>query len=370
MRYIFLFFVLCSFDSFGQLNVSNRNYFKKFLKSDHSKNLLVIGENHGSSAGPELYPYLVKYLNRKTNLNTLLIEFGPSEAYFYSKYLETGNEKHLNYTINAGAIEDWRIAWREIYEYNKTLKNPLRIVGIDFDRTRTFAYALYSVFNAYDSLPEFIKPLLKEIQTNEFYKTYTIGYPTKKDIVWTSNTKALLQHHYAELRSLLQTKDLEMVTEILNNGAVNYAKGREDAITENTKRIIENSEENNFLLLIGRNHAYLHPPYGDNKRLSNIILDSSSINVLTGVMLFENSTLKGSKDKVITMFEIKDKMPWNRYYSIIDKKAKKDLTVIPLRKDLCPLAYYADYVLVVKNTKAYKLLHPNKKNNPLLFFSL
>lgn len=360
MRFLFLLSFI-SLSAFGQEKIEGKNYFKKFLNAGHSKKLLIIGENHGTSASAKLYPSLVKYLNRKTGLNTLLLEFGPSEAYFYKKYLETGNEKHLNYTMYAGAIKDWRVAWREIYKYNKTLNKPLHIIGIDFDRTRTMAYALYSMFRAYDSLPGFIEPLLKEIQTDEFYKTYTIGYPTKKDIAWASKTKSLLKGKFAELKAFLHAKDLKFVSQILDNSAVNYAEGREENIADNTKRIIEKSDESKFLLLIGRNHAYLHPPYGDNKRLANIILDSSGINVLTGIMLFENSQLRATKDTAITLYEIKDKMPWKRHYKIIHKKARKDLTVIPLWGNLCPLAYYVDYILVVRNAKTYELLHPNRK---------
>lgn len=360
MRLFLLLCLLFSLSAFGQ-KAANRNYLKKFLKGDVSKSLLILGENHGSSAGAEIYPSLVKYLNRKTGMKTLLIEFGPSEAYFYNKYLETGNEKHLNYTIYAGAIKDWRTAWQQIYKYNKRLKNPLRVVGIDFDRTRTFAYALYSMFSAYDSSPAFIKPLLDEIRTDEFYKTYTIGYPTKKDIEWTHSAKKLLNDHVDELKSFLNPKDMAYVSQVLQNEAINYAKGREEAIASNTQRIIENSDENKFFLLIGRNHAYLHPPYGENSRLANIILDSSDIRVKTGIMLFENSQLRATKDTAITLHEIKDKMPWKRYYDEIDRKAKKDLSIIPLERDLCSLSYYVDYILVVKNTRTYKLLHPDKK---------
>ncbi len=189
MRIPFLLLLIVSLSASAQQKVANRNYFKKFLKSDSSKNLLIIGENHGSAVGSNIYPSLVKYLNKRSGLNALLIEFGPSEAFFYTKYLETGNEKHLNYTLYAGGVKGWREAWRELYAYNKTLKKPLQIIGIDFDRARTLAYALFSVFMAYDTAPSFIKPLLDEIKTDEFYKSYTIGYPTKKDIQWTTKTK-------------------------------------------------------------------------------------------------------------------------------------------------------------------------------------
>src|SRR5699024_3136302 len=155
-------------------NIDNINYFKKFYQSSAKKSLLILGENHASSVASTIYPDLIKYLNKKTGLNTLLIEFGPSEAYFYTKYLKTGDEKHLNYTIYAGAYKGWREAWRKLYKYNKTLDKPLNIIGIDFDRTRTMAYALYSIFMTYDKKPEFIQKLMDEISTDEFYNTYCI----------------------------------------------------------------------------------------------------------------------------------------------------------------------------------------------------
>lgn len=351
MRIPFILLLIVSLSASAQQKVANRSYFKKFLKSDSSKNLLIIGENHGSAVGSIIYPSLVKYLHKKSGLNTLLIEFGPSEAYFYTKYLETGKEKHLNYTLYAGGVKGWREAWRELYAYNKTLKKPLQIIGIDFDRTRTLAYALFSVFMAYDTKPSFIQPLLEEIKTDEFYKSYTIGYPTKKDIQWTTKTKELLQQNLPELELFLNPKDMAFVHEILQNKAINYADGREEAISENTQRIIENSGEKNFFLLLGRNHAYLNPLFGDQKRLANILLENSSIHIRTGVILFENSTVAATKEKDITLFEISDKSPWKRYFPLLNKKAKNDLTIIPLSGELCPLAHYTDYILVARNQK-------------------
>lgn len=208
----------------AQERISNRSYFKKFLKSNTEKSLLIIGENHGSSVGPQIYPSLIGYLNKKTGMNSLLIEFGPSEAFFYTKYLKTGNEKHLNYTINAGAIEDWRIAWRKIYEYNKTLKKPLKIIGIDFDRSRTLGYALFSIFMAYDSQPAFIKPLLDEIKTDSFYNTYSMGYPLQKDVDWILKARDILRKNLPELQKFLKSEDMDVVSEIINNKALRYGK--------------------------------------------------------------------------------------------------------------------------------------------------
>ncbi len=357
MRFLLLVFLLISTTAYGQEKISNRSYFKKFFKSENTKNLLVVGENHSSSVGSDIYPSLVKYLHRKTDMNTLLIEFGPSEAYFYTKYLKTGDEKNLNYTIYAGSYKGWREAWREIYKYNKTLRKPLKVIGIDFERTRTFAYALITIFKPYNSRPPFLDTLIKEIRTDEFYKTYTTGYPTKKDIEWTKNTKELLNKNLSALKLFLNAEDMETVSEILNNNAVNYADGREEALAENTKRIIENSKEEEFLLLIGRNHAFLNPIYDNKKMLVKLLIENSAIKVRTGVILFENSVLKAGKDKEVTLFETKEKLPWKRYHSIFEKKGKRDLSIIPLTKDLCPLAHYTDFVLLARNKKPYEFLN-------------
>lgn len=356
MRFFFIVFVLLSYTCQGQENILNKSYFKNFFKEDKNKNLLIIGENHSSAVGSDIYPTIIKYLHRKTDVNTLLIEFGPAEAYFYTKYLKTGNEKHLNYTIYGGTYKGWRKAWQEIYKYNKSLKKPIKITGIDFDRTRTFAYALVSMFQGYDNRPAFIDTLLNEIRTDSFYKTYTVGYPTKKDIAWANKTKEILKTNYSTLNLFLKPDDMEVIDEILKNKAVNYAEGREEALAANTQRIIETSNEKEFLLLIGRNHAYLNPIFDNKKMLAKLLIEKSSIKVLTGVILFENSVLLGGKKERITLNEIKEKLPWKRYYSIFEKKAKRDLTIIPLTKDLCALAHYTDYILIAKNKEPYEFL--------------
>lgn len=352
-------FILVSTTGVGQTHLDNKKHFKTFLKSSSGKNLLILGENHGSGATAKIYPSLVKYLNKNAGLSTLLIEFGPAEAYFYTRYLETGNEKHLNYTLYAGAIKDWREVWRTIYRYNKTLKEPLKVIGIDFDRTRTLAYALFSIFMKYDNRPHFLEPLLSEIQTDSFYRSYTIGYPNKKDIEWANKTKDLLRQNVLELKAFLSEKDMAVVTMILDNEAVNYAEGREEAIAKNTQRMINASDEKNFFLLVGRNHAYLDPLYGDSNRLAKRIVDSSEIRILTGVLLYENGEFSVRNQKPVILNEISQKTPWKRFYPSINKKAKKEFTVIPLLRDLCPLARHVDYIIIARDQKPYKLLNPS-----------
>src|SRR5699024_88996 len=125
----------------------------------------------------------------------------------------------------------------------------------------------------------------------------------------------------------------------------------------NVKQVIGNSNEQEFLLLIGRSHAYIHPIYGEEARLATMLIQDSEINVLTGVILFQNTVLMGGKKgkKPITLFEIKNKKPWKNHYTLLNKLSKDNFTVIPFKDSLLPLKHYTEYILIARNQETYKL---------------
>jgi len=342
---ILLLFLLFHSFIYGQDKVANRKFFHDFLNGN-GKRLLILGENHSSSAASTIYPQLIRYLNRKNDVKTLLIEFGPSEAYFYRRYLETGDEKFLNYTIYAGYYKDWKEAWQEIYRYNQTLKEPLKIVGIDFDRTRTFAYALYNIFSHYKKRPGPIDSLMNVIRDKSFFKTYTIGYPTERDKQFVASAKKILDRNKPEIEKLLKPGDMTVISRMLQNKATDYNDARDQDICANIAKYIEKSGESSFFMLIGREHAYVKSIISDQLRLAALLKNEPAFTTLTGVILHEDSRLWG-KDykKEITLHEVKDKVPWKDFYPEIMKKVKGDFTVIPLKKDLAPLAVCTDYII-------------------------
>lgn len=356
--------LLTASGSFAQNNLSNQKYFKQFFKSGSAKDLLIIGENHGSAASAGFYPGLVKFLYKKAGVRTLLIEFGPAEAFFYNRYLETGDEKHLNYTIYAGPVQEWRDAWRTLYQYNRKLKKPLEVVGIDFDRTRTMAYALYSILMKYENRPEYLKPILSEIRTDSFYKTYSVGYPSKKDIEWSQKTKMVLKENSPHLKEFVSAGDWAVIERILLNEAVAYNDEREKALAKNVQREVENSPEDHFLLLIGRNHAYMEPLFGNKDMLAKRIADSTDIRFATGVLLYENSNFMPSRTKKdsITLFEVTKKSPWKRHADIINKKSKSPLHIVPLGGELCDLKRHVDFIIVARNQEPYTLINSSAAN--------
>lgn len=354
--YLLLFFLSLKSVSQSKLKIHNKEYFKNHFNSKADKNVIILGESHASAVAAEIFPALVAYLNKKNGLTQILLEFGPAEAYFYNKYLKTGNEKHLNYTIYGGSYQQWLEAWREIYQYNNTLTNKITIIGIDFDRARTMAYALFSIFYKYNYPPKFIASLIEEIKTDEFYKTYTVGYPTKKDLKWMLSVKILLQLKIDELRKFLIPEDLELVNRIIENRAKGYNAEREKGLADNVQRTIKSNKNKNFIILIGRNHAYYNPIIDENEQMLAERLEKlSSFNLMTGAIVFEQSALRVPYYKKTiekTLFEIRDKYPWSDYYHIINKKARHELTLIPFKERLKKLKSYLDYVIVARNQSA------------------
>lgn len=341
----------------AQVILNNQEYFDTFFNQE-GQNLLLLGENHSSSVGSTIFPQLIKSFNEKTGLKTLFIEFGPAEAYFYNKYLATGNESLLGYTIYGGFYEDWKDAWREIYEYNKTLEVPLEVVGVDFDRTRTFGYTLYSILQPYqkEGLTKEIDSLLSVIKDDKFFKRYTINHPSDDGKLFVKETKSLLNKSLKDFENVISTNDLKVIHQLINNKSIGFGGSREEDIKTNLMNYINGSDEKNFLFLVGRDHTYLKAIYDYNPRLAQFLKTENSLNTLTGLILHEDSEqwLKGYKETV-TLFEVRDKKPWKEYYQLINNQMVDDFTIIELDEDLTNLSIYTDYILVARNQEEIKI---------------
>ncbi|WP_461533683.1 hypothetical protein [Sinomicrobium sp.] len=352
MKYILLGVCLISNVLSGQQKIYNDTYFSEFFAGEENeKKLLLLGENHSSSVAPTVYPELVKMLYEKNQVDKLLVEFGPAEAYFYNLYLETGNKKHLAYTIYGGYYTDWQEAWEEIYQFNKTLKVPLEVIGVDFDRTRTFAYALYNILKTQEHRPTQIDSLMNVIAQPQFYKAYGVGYPTEKGKKFVREAKEILAQHQNFIKDSLPKKDSEVILELMNNHAVGFGGSREEDIGKNVINYVKTSDEKNFLLLVGRDHTYLEPLFDkEMPRLANILKREKSLSILTGLVLHEESQQWDENFKTpITLYELRDKHPWKEFYEPIDKRAKGDFTIVPLTGTLKSLSKYVDYILIAKN---------------------
>ena len=98
-------------------------------------NIFFLGEFHGVYGVPEIKLSLIKYLNTTYGIRDVFIEAGLGAAWLYNQYLATGDTSLMyNPSILYGDKLPNKLMWQNLYEYNKTLKDKIRIYGMDFER--------------------------------------------------------------------------------------------------------------------------------------------------------------------------------------------------------------------------------------------
>jgi erythromycin esterase-like protein len=104
----------------------------------HDKQILFLGESHGIAINEDLDLALLKYLHREAGVRVYLGEFGYAAGFALNQYLQTGDEKILDYVVNEfkGSVA-WTKERREFYvkvhQWNASLPpaDQIRFVGID-----------------------------------------------------------------------------------------------------------------------------------------------------------------------------------------------------------------------------------------------
>lgn len=127
------------------------------LEADlEGKEIFFTGETHGLKVNKALEMRFIEYFKEKTDFRYYLMELPYSNAYFYNKYLETGDMKILEemYRPLKGTYEWSKESyghWENLYEYNKTLSEDrkLIVVGVDIE------HQIYTAFRyLIDVLPD------------------------------------------------------------------------------------------------------------------------------------------------------------------------------------------------------------------------
>lgn len=143
----------------------NTNKDLSLLDSDlQGKEIFLIGEFHATEVNYQVKMKFLKYFKEKTDFRYYLEEISYSQAYYFNKYLETGNEKILReiYKSTTGTYfsnESDYNHLKDLKKYNDSLpKNrKITVVGADIEHQTDIAlkYLL-------DILPS--KEIPKELQ--------------------------------------------------------------------------------------------------------------------------------------------------------------------------------------------------------------
>jgi hypothetical protein len=114
----------------------------------YTNQLFLLGESHGSAVPQDLDFVLLQHLNQKTGLRNYIAEIDPSQAFFFNRYLATGQESDLQTVFHGW---DGKEQWgnqnfydkvRRIRRLNLTLPPAARIRFIGIDRLQNLKIAL------------------------------------------------------------------------------------------------------------------------------------------------------------------------------------------------------------------------------------
>ena len=174
------------------------------------KKVIFTGEYHALQKDDLFRMKLIKYLQEEIGLNYYLAEMGYSSAYFFNKYLESGDEEilkkvFLNLKGTQGFNKDDYNFFKDLYEFNKTLReeDKIKIVGIDIE---------HNMGSSYDYIKDTIKD--ETLKTEALEKTLE---SLKNIQSYTKTSENKDENYKIELFNDLKPKIDALLEDINNN---------------------------------------------------------------------------------------------------------------------------------------------------------
>ena len=116
------------------------------LLDTEGKQVILLGEYHGIALNGELDLALLRYLHKTAGVRVYISEGGYSGTCMLNRYLDTGDEKVLDFVMQAlhGSVawtREHRAFYVELRRWNLTLpeKERVRLVGLDVEHQRKVA---------------------------------------------------------------------------------------------------------------------------------------------------------------------------------------------------------------------------------------
>lgn len=342
--YWVLYFIVHTSTSIAQ--ITNLSALDSLVPAS-DKTLVFLGEQHTSAANPIITYELIKHLNRTRALTEFFIEFGPSETYLYNLYLKTGEERLLKGTLYGGVFNEWKTFWKKLYVFNTGLPSDrkLEIIGVDFDKPQTFAFALNELVKGYDFPPGSLDSLHLVTQTESFSALHNNRFPSGEDKKFMISAQDVLKGLIKKYPIAFKDEDLAYFEAILRNSVQGFGGDREHGLYQNINRHIAKSPNTIFFMLTGQGHANYAT-----KNIAHLLKSNPTINVVSGLIIYHNSEISRQGFNRIKISRGLENKPWKKYKEQLGESAVTEHTLIDLA--LIPqLLRYADYIIVSKDQK-------------------
>lgn len=338
-------------------------------KIDFSRyNGFFIGEVHADGRqGMKLA--LLKYLNKQFGITDVFMELGYNAAFLYNQYLATGDSTLVDLRYNQWykTKEDKKF-WREIYEYNKTLKKKIVIYGMDYENAH-FYKTLYMLMPKGKEKPAKIAKTLAKIEKSGTGK-HMLSHPSyskvKKDML---DNIDLYRQYYGD--------NFTTVADVMFNPAnvgssVAYAKRngtwdelgtiiyRDSTMCDNVNKQIERYDIKKFIVFVGLMHSNMARKNSLHTNMKNANTNDNYANI---ALTFRNSNAEAKYNDRYRYFILIDKngkeLSYNTNYALLNEIYEKyynrgckytmiDVGNINSRSTGIDLKSYTDYLVMME----------------------
>jgi len=230
-----------------------------FNQDIEDKKIILLGEHHYLTANAILQAELLMHLNKTSGVRHLLIELGQAEAYLYNQYLQTGDERYLDYSFwGFTGYEEFYASTKKLYDYNAGLADDKKLVvhGLDFERDPSVSASLHQLLSDYpanlqiDSVRNFIQARLDTVGVERDIKEYILH----------------LKDRISAL-SLPEDENKKIIDDILNNPAFFTNLETRDSLMAETFYTLDTAGEI-YLGQFGAGHTMLNNRGGLANRLN------------------------------------------------------------------------------------------------------
>lgn len=117
------------------------------ISIDKEAKFIMCGELHGVPSNMTLKYQFLTHTYKNNNVRYLVIEAGPAAAYIANKYLSTGDESLLKFSIYYfSELEFWKAL--RVFNEERNPTDKIMVLGFDFDWIEVYSYVIKDILAA------------------------------------------------------------------------------------------------------------------------------------------------------------------------------------------------------------------------------
>ena len=272
-----------------------------------------LGESHTIDFEPEFKYNFIKHLNSKYAVRDVFMEIGYSAAYFFNQYLQTGDTSILKENRLPYLWGHYKSFWRNLYEYNNSLPDSLKLIihGIDFERIEIFKL-LEKTKQKNSIIPDYLQQTFSDIQ--KLNKNNELFFNDKEFKKQLSKLKLTFLQYENDFK-ILYKDNFNVVHNALGNETPRTIKvnPRNKFWLGNIKDIIVQQKIKKFIGFFGRAHTR----YNNTSSLT-VALKSCDFfkgEILNIATVYNHFISTGGPNQIIE-YGYKEKELFEKYYDI------------------------------------------------------